>query len=304
MDIIPVEMVMDIFKYLNRSELWAMTLVAARFRAVATNMLYHELFLVNSRLSRLLVSIKANPLNATIIKCVRVWLDPKFTPPGSWNELFDLLTHTPNLERLYVFPRGYINGVEWYPPPLPRLQVLEFKRLRISVQLAESLVALPELKCLKMGRINYLDAVAMNPSQIHYLTTLAANPSPTTEHLKTVMNNLIEFEGSITLTMYLRDYGKLKYLTVILNKGMEKEWRFLHQVAGATLQYLRVRGVKIDCRQLLSCASGFNALRYLGVVPLNITAPPSTMVRHIAFVIGTRIPIYLHIGGFRSRTSD
>ena len=287
MDIIPVEMIMDIFKYLDRPELWAMTLVAARFRAVATNILYHELLLVNSRLSRLVVSIQANPLNATIIKHVRIYLDTKFTPPESLKDLFLLLTHTPNLEMLYVSPLGYVNGVEWYPPPLPKLQVLEFKRLRMSVQLAESLVALPELKCLKMRRINYLYPV----SQIHYLRALATNPSPTSEHLKTIMNNLIEFEGSMALILFLRDYGKLKYLTTSLSEGMEEEWRFLHQVAGATLQYLRVRNVEVDdCRQLLSCASGFNALRYLGVVPLNITAPPSTMVRHIAFVIGTRIP--------------
>ena len=288
MDIIPVEMIMDIFKYLDRPELWAMTLVAARFRAVATNILYHELLLVNSMLSRLVVSIQANPLNATIIQRVRVYLDTKFTPPESLKDLFLLLMHTPNLEMLYVSPLGYVNGVEWYPPPLPRLQVLEFKRLRISVQLVESLVALPELKCLKMRQINYPGPVAMNPSHIHYLSALAANSSPTSEHLKTIMNNLIEFEGSMTLIMFLRDYGKLKYLTTSLSESMEEEWQFLHQVAGATLQYLRVRYLEIDdCRQLLSYASGFNALRYLGVVPLNITAPPSTMVRHIAFVIGT-----------------
>ena len=300
MDIIPVEMIMDIFKYLDRSELCAMTLVAARFRAVATNMLYHELVLVNSRLSRLVVSIKANPLNATIIKRVRIYFDTPFTPSESWKDLFLLLTHTPNLEMLYVSPLGLMSRAEWYPPPLPRLQVLEFKRLHMSDLLAESLVALPELKCLKMGRINFLGPL----SQIHYLSALATNPSPISEHLKTIMNNLIEFEGSMALTMYLRDYGKLKYLTTNLSEGMEEEWRFLHQVAGATLQYLRVCDVEIDdCRQLLSCASRFNALRYLGVFPLNITVPPSTMVRHI-FVTGTRNPIYLHIGGCKSRTRD
>jgi hypothetical protein len=278
MDVIPVETIMNIFKYLDRHELWAVTLVAVRFRAVATNILYHELFLLNSRLSRLLVSVKVNPFNATIIKRVEVFLESTCTPPERWKELFDLLTHTQNLERLYVSPVGYMDGVEWYPPPLPRLQILEFKRLRMSSQLAESLVVLPELKCLKMGRIHRLKAVA-------------TNPSPTHEHLKTIMKNMVEFEGSMTLIMYLRDYGKLKYLSTSLYESVKEEWRHLDQVAGATLQSLRVHRINMDdCHQFISRASRFSALRYLGVVPLNITEPPPTMVRHIAFVVGLEYP--------------
>jgi len=110
------------------------------------------------------------------------------------------------------------------------------------------------------------------------------------------MNNLVEFEGSKTLITYLRDYGKLKYLSISLSEGMEEEWRHLHQVAGATLQFLRVRGVEMEeideCHQLLSRVSRFSALRHLGVVPLNIIEPPSTMVRHIAFAVGARISIH------------
>lgn len=278
---------MDIIKYLDRSDLWAMTLVAARFRAAANNILYHELFLYNSKLSRLLVSIKVNPSNATRTKCIHIWLEAKRTPPQTWEDLFVLLTHMQNLERLHVSPVGYLNGVEWYPPPMPRLQILEFKRLRMTAQLAESLVALPSLKCLKMGRI-------------HPLSVLAADPDPTSEHLKTIMNNLVEFEGSIALTKYLRDYGKLKYLSISLSEGMEEEWRFLHQAAGATLQFLRIRSAELyDYPQLLSRASKFSALRYLGVVPLNITEPYSTDVCHISFAVVARIPILL-IGEFRS----
>jgi hypothetical protein len=286
MDVIPVETIMNIFKYLDRHELWAVTLVAVRFRAVATNILYHELFLLNSRLSRLLVSVKVNPFNATIIKRVEVFLESTCTPPERWKELFDLLTHTPNLERLYVSPCGfvtdvgYMNGVEWYPPPLPKLQILEFKRLRMSAQLAESLLSLPHLKSLKMGRI--------------HRRAVPTNPNPNSEHLKTIMNNLVEFEGSMKLTVYLRDYGKLKYLSTSLSEDAEEEWRLLHQVPGATLQFLRVRGVEIyetdECHKLLSRASRFSALRYLGVIPLNITEPPSTMVRHLTFAVGLEYP--------------
>jgi len=123
---------MHIFKYLYTPELRAMTLVATRFRAVATNNLYHELSGDNSSLSRLLVSIKLNPLNATITKSVHIWLDSRVTPPESWKELFVLLTYTPNLERLQLSPLGYMNGLEWYPPPLPKLQIFDFKRLRMS----------------------------------------------------------------------------------------------------------------------------------------------------------------------------
>jgi len=282
---------MDIFKYLYTPELRAMTLVATRFRAVATNNLYHKLYFGTSRLSRLLVSIKLNPLNATITKCVQIWLESKRTPPESWKELSVLLTHTPNLERLHVFPFGYMDGVEWYPPLLPKLQIFDFKRLRMSARLAESLAALPELKCLKMGRIERLCAVT-------------TNPPPTSEHLKTIMNNLVEFEGARTLIMYLKDHRKLKYLSISLYEGMEEEWRHLHQVAGATLQFLRLRGMEmmeiIECHQLLSRASRFSALRHLGVVPFNIIAAPSTMVRHIASAVGAEIPIHLFIGRFRS----
>ncbi len=282
---------MEIFEHLDRSSLWAMSLVAARFRAVATHNLYREPFLLNSRLSRLLASIKVNPFNAAIIKCIWVWLQSTCTPPETYNELFVLLTHTTNLERLYVSPVGYMNEVEWYPPPLPRLQILEFKKIRMSAQLAESLLALPELKCLKMGRVRCLSPV---------VTDL----SPTSEHLITIMNNLVEFEGSTALTMYLRNYGKLKYLSTGLCglcEGMEEEWRFLLQVAGATLQFLRVRGVDVDdCYQLLSRASRFSALQFLGVVPLNVTEPSSTIVRHISFAVVARIPTHLLIGRFRS----
>jgi len=282
---------MHIFKYLYTPELHAMTLVAIRFRAVATNNLYHELSVGNFRLSRLLVSIKLNPLNATITKSVYIWLESKVTPPESWKELFVLLTYTPNLERLRIIPFGYMNGVEWYPPPLPKLQIFECKRFRMSAELAESLVALPELKCLKMGRVERLCAVT-------------TDPSPNSEHLKTIMNNLVEFEGSRTLIMYLGDYGKLKYLSISLYEGMEEEWQHLHQVAGTTLQFLRVRGMDMEeideCHQLLSRVSRFSALRHLGVIPLNITDSPSTMVRHIAFAVGARIPIHLIIEGFRS----
>jgi len=288
MDVIPVEMIMHIFKYLYTPELRAVTLVATRFRAVATNNLYHELSLSKSRLSRLLVSIKLNPLNATITKSVYILFGSKVTPPESWKELFVLLTHTPNLERLRIIPLCCMNGVEWYPPPLPKLQIFESKRLRMSAQFTESLVALPELKYLKMGTVERLCAVTTNPSS-------------SSEHLKTIMNNLVEFEGSRTLIMYLGDYGKLKYLSICSSEGMEEEWRHLHQVAGATLQFLRVRGVEIgECHQLLSHASGFSALRFLGLVPLNIIEPPSTMVRHIAFDVGARILIHLLIEGFRS----
>jgi len=282
---------MDIFKYLYTPELRAMTLVATCFRAVATNNLYRELSVDNSELSRLLMSFKLNPLNATITKSVCFRLVSEVTPPESWKELFDLLTHTPNLERLRIIPFGCMNGVEWYPPPLPKLQSFDCKRLRMSAQFTEWLVALPELKCLKMGTIERLCA-------------LTTNPSPNSEHLKTIMNNLVEFEGSRTLITYLRDYGKLKYLSISFSEGMEEEWRHLHQVAGATLQFLRVRGMDImeigEYHQLLSHASGFSALRYLGVVPLNIIEPPSTMVRHIAFAVGDGILIHLLIGGFRS----
>ena len=283
---------MNIFKYLYTPELHAMTLVATRFRAVATNNLYHELSVYGkSRLSRLLVSIKLNPLNAAITKSAYIWLESKVTPPESWKELFDLLTHTPNLERLRIVPFGYLNGLEWYPPPLPKLQIFDFRRLRMSAQLAQSLVALPELKRLKMGRVERLCAVT-------------TKPSPNSEHLKTIMNNLVEFEGLRTLIMYLRDHGKLKYLSINLSDGMEEEWRHLHQVAGATLQFLRVRGMdmmKIDkCHQLLSHASGFSALRFLGLIPLNIIERPSTMVRHITFAVGARILIHLLIEGFRT----
>ena len=271
MDFTPVKTIMDIFKYLDRPELRAMTLVAARFRAVATSLLYHELSIANSRLCRLLVSIKVNPHNATIIKCIQIYLEEMCTPPERWEELFVVLTHTPNLERLHVLPLGYMNGVEWYPPPLPRLQILEFRKLRMSAQLAESLVALPELKCLKIGRIPRLSAVA-------------TNSYPTSEYLTMILNNLVEFEGSMTLIVYLRDYGKLKYFSTSYYDDMEEEWRLLHQVAGATLQFLRVRGVQIyDSHQFLSLASRFSALRFLGVVPLNITEPPPEMVRNIAF---------------------
>jgi len=133
MDVIPVETIMDIFKYLYTPELRAMTLVATRFRAVATNNLYHELSVSNSRLSRLLVSFKLNPLNATITKSAYIWFQSTVIPPESWNELFVLLTYTPNLERLCIILFGYMNGVEWYPPPLPKLQIFEFKRLRADV---------------------------------------------------------------------------------------------------------------------------------------------------------------------------
>ena len=289
MDVIPVETIMHIFKYLERPELRAMTLVATRFRAVATKNLYHKLFVDNSGLSRLLVSVKLNPLNATMTKCATIWLNSRVTPLESWKELFDLLTHTTNLERLLFFPLGY--GIEWYPPPLPKLQIFMLRRLRMSAQLAESLVALPELKCLKMGPTERLCA-------------LTTDPSPNSEHLKTIMNNLVEFKGSRTLIAYLRDYGKLKYLSISLSEGMEEEWRHLHQVAGATLQFLRVYGVNMkeidECHQLLSRVSRFSALRHLGVIPLNITDSPSTMVRHIAFAVGARIPIHLIIEGFRS----
>ena len=279
---------MEIFEHLDRSSLRAMTLVAARFRAVATNILYREIFLINSRVSRLFASIKVNPFNATIIKCVRIWLQTTCTPPETYKDLFVLLTHTTNLERLYVAPVGFMNEVEWYPPLLPKLQILEFKKIRMSAQFAESLVALPELKCLKMGRVGSLRAVATDLSSA-------------SEHLTTIMNNLVEFDGSITLTMYLRRYGKLKYLTTDFCDSMEEKWRFLHQVAGATLQFLRLRDVDLhDCHQLLSRASKFSALRFLGEVPLNITEPPSTMVRHISFAVVARIPIHLHIGEFRS----
>jgi len=291
MDVIPVETIMNIFKYLSKPELRAMTLVATRFRAVAINNLYHELFVDNSRLSRLLVSIKLNPLNATITKSATIWLDSRVTPPESWKELFDFLTHTTNLERLRIIPFGHMDGVEWYPPPLPKLRNFEFQRLRMSARLAESLVALPELKCLKMGPIERLCAVT-------------TNPSPNSEHLKTIMNNLVEFEGSRTLIAYLRDYGKLKYLSISLSEGMEEEWRHLHQVAGTTLQFLRVYGLNMkeidECHRLLSRVSRFSALRHLGVVPFNITDSPSTMVRHIAFDVGARILIHPLLGGFRS----
>ena len=265
-----------------------MTLVAARFRAVANNILYHELFLYNSRLSRLLVSIKVNPSNATRTKRIHLWLEAKHNPPERWQDLFVLLTHTPNLERLHVSPVGYLNGVEWYPPPMPTLQILEFKRLRMTAQLAESLVALPSLKCLKMGRVPPFNV-------------LATDPCPTSEHLKTIMNNLVEFEGSMALAIYLRDYGKLKYLSISLSERTEEEWRFLHQAAGATLQFLRIRSVDLyECHQLLSHASKFSALRYLGVLPLNITEPSSTIVRCISFAVVARIPIRLLIGDFKS----
>jgi len=140
--------------------------------------------------------------------------------------------------------------------------------------------------------------------RIERLCAVATNPSPSFEHLKTTMNNLVEFEGSGTLIKYLRDYGKLKYLSISLYEGMEEEWRHLHQVAGTTLQFLRVRGVDMmeigECHQLLSRISRFSALRYLGVVPLNIIEPPSTMVRHNAFAVGDGILIHLLIEGFRS----
>jgi len=234
MDVIPVKTIMDIFKYLDRPDLRAMTLVAARFRAVATS-LYHEVSIANSRLCRLLVSIKVNPHNATIINCIRIWLESTCTPPESWETLFVVPTHTPNLERLHVSSCGCMSGVEWYPPPMPRLQILEFKKLWMSAQLAESLVALPELKYLKLGRVSRLVAVA-------------TNPYPTSEHLTMILNNLVEFEGSMTLTVYLRDYGKLRYLSTSYYDDMEEEWRLLHQVAGATLQFLRVHGVEIADR--------------------------------------------------------
>lgn len=281
---------MEIFEHLDRSSLRAMTLVAARFRAVATNILYREVLLIDSRLSRLFASIKVNPFNATMIKSVRIWLQSSRTPLDTYKELFGLLTHTTNLERLDVSPLGYMNEVEWCPPPLPKLRILQFKQIQMSAQFAESLVALPELKCLKMGRVGSLRPVA---------TDLSA----ASEHMTTIMNNLVELEGSIALTMYLKSYGKLKYLSTSLCACdcMEEEWRYLHQVAGATLQFLRLRDVDIDnCHQLLSCASSFSALRFLGEVPLYITEPPSPMVRHISFAVVARIPIHLHIGEFRS----
>ena len=279
---------MDIFKYLNSLDLRAMTLVAARFRAVATSLLYHELSIGGWRICRLLASIKMNPHNATIIKCIQIWLEPKFTPPETWEQLFVVLTHTQNLERLYISPSCSMNEVEWYPPPMPRLQILEFRKLRMSAQLAESLVALPELKCLKLGLI---------PRHC----TVAPNPYPASEHLTMIMNNLVEFEGSMTLTVYLRDYGKLRYLSTSYYDDMEEEWRLLPQVAGATLQFLRVRGVQIDSRhQFLSLASRFSALRFLGVIPLNITEPPPEMVRNIVFAVEARISIRLPIERSRS----
>lgn len=262
---------MDIIQYLDRTALWAMSLVAARFRAVANNILYHDIFLYNSRLSRLLVSIKVNPFNVTRTKCIHLWLEAKHTPPEIWDDLFVLLTHMQNLERLHVSPVGYPKGVEWYPPPMPRLQILQFKRLRMTAQLAESLVALPSLKCLKMG-------------QVPPFSVLATDLRPISEHLKTIMNNLVEFEGSLALTMYLRDYGKLKYLSISLCECTEEEWRCLHQAAGATLQFLRIRSLDLfESHQLLSRASKFSALRYLGVLPLNVTEPFSATVRHIFF---------------------
>src|SRR5258706_11335037 len=209
-----------------------MSLVAPGVRAVAPDTRYRDPFFLNSRLPRLLASIKVNHVNATIIKCIWVWLQSTCTPPETYNELFVLLTHTTNLERLYVSPVGYMNEVEWYPPPLPRLQILEFKKIRMSAQLAESLLALPELKCLKMGRVRCLSPV---------VTDL----SPTSEHQITIMNNLVEFEGSTALTMYLRNYGKLKYLSTGLCglcEGMEEEWRLLLPVAGGTFQLLRCPG--------------------------------------------------------------
>jgi F-box-like len=269
MDCLPTELTLEIFRYLEVSDLCAMCRTSSYINPLARSILYKQIRLTGVGLPLLIHTLVAQPHASVLIKILRIFLQweedqtaPEMTMQRDLGNIDQLILIACNLEQLHIFLICPRTSFEWFPPlhALPRLRLFSFPYLKLTPQLAESLSTLQNIRDLRLSSSS-IETESINSS-----------------HVATIMNRVSTFEGPFTLIPFIRRGNVLRSITTKYRRDKAEEWKQFQEMTQNSLIYVSA-WMRISRRdEFLLIASGFRALAYIGIIPFVLSKPPRVMV--------------------------
>ena len=264
MDFLPVEVLLESFGNLTVRDLHALCSVSVQFHSIATELLYRHISVSGKETLVLSSSLALRPSNGRLVHSLLFWFSES-TNDDEWGAIDTVLARTANLEELELYPPDDPIYLGRCPPlhSLPRLRILIFPGLPMTVRVTNSIVLLRHLHTLNIG---------------WRVRDYAQSEPTSSEHLAEITNRLISFEGPMALVRHLNEGNRLSLLIVKYSEAQSQEWRHLQHVAKGTLKSLLVHRLNPQIlHHFLSIVSEFRSLRYLGRVPLQLGKPASRL---------------------------